>query len=72
MTTEVFTRISCDLHGWSVQVGPDRDTGQICEIVYSDGDTIREDSAITLPWDYAVALANAIFEMRPITPPSEA
>lgn len=70
-TKETFVRIYDDDGGNFYQVGPDRDSLDLCEISSNDGDQRQPTHYVTIPWKAAKLLAEAILEVAPLTPEEE-
>lgn len=58
-STETFIKVFHNKNGYYVQVGPDRDGLELCEIIYYEGDKNTERS-FTIPWEMASHLVGAI------------
>lgn len=64
LSTEHTIRVYDDDHGFFVQIGPDRDGLDLCEIAYFE-DAKTERRNINLSWAHARAVAEAILKLAP-------
>lgn len=65
LSTEYQARIYDNNHGYFVEVKPDSDGLNLCEIRYDEGNKEARDSSIIISWDMAEAMAKAILELKP-------
>lgn len=71
VSAEYGCRIYNDDHGYWVEVKPDGDGLDLCQITYSDGDANAETKTITLPWEMADKLAMVIDVLSDLNPHGE-